>query len=78
MFFTRAAIFIAYLLFVLGSIRVALGAFFAATAEDNAAAAGRFFAAATTGEAINEGTLAIFAGVCLGVLAEISKALQSK
>ena len=79
MFFTRAGHVIAWLLFGLGTIRCSLGflgAFGAESDEDMRAFAQYILAAETTGEAINEGMIAIFAAVCLGVLVEISRNLS--
>lgn len=75
MFFTRIGKVIAYLIFVLGILRVAmgfLGAFGSADIESNRAFASRYLSAATTGEAINEGMMYILLAVALGVLCEIS------
>lgn len=74
MFFTRIASVLAHLAFWLGCARLAAGAFIAATTPDmaaNAAAARRYLAAASSGEAINGALVMIVAGVVLGVLAEI-------
>ena len=76
MFFTRIGQIIAWILFVLGTLRCGLGflgAFGTETAEDMRAFAKHILAAETTGEAINEGMIAIFAAVCLGILVEISR-----
>ena len=75
MFFTRIGKMIAHLMFWLGIARVALGfigASGSADIESSRAFASRYLAAATTGEAINEGMMRILLAVALGVLCEIS------
>lgn len=75
MFFTRIGKVIAHLLFWLGLLRVATGflvAFSAADVESNRAAAHRYLAAVSSGEAIDEGMKYILLAVALGVLCEIS------
>ncbi len=81
MFFSKAAKIVAYLMFALGVLRVAMGfllAFGTETMADNQAAASRYLSASSTGEAINEGTIAIVAAIVLGVLAEISSNIHRK
>ena len=75
MFFTRIGKVIAHLIFWLGLLRVAMGFFVAFGTdgmESNRAAASRYLAAATSGEAITEGMMYILLAVALGVLCEIS------
>jgi hypothetical protein len=75
MFFTRIGKILAHLMFWLGLLRVAMGFLFALGTPDmesNRAAARHFLSAATTGEAINEGMIAILVAVALGILVEIS------
>lgn len=75
MFFTKIGKILAHLMFWLGLLRVAMGFLFAFGAPDmesNRAAARHFLSAATTGEAINEGMIAILIAVALGILVEIS------
>ena len=78
MFFTRFGAVIAWILVGLGSLRTGLGFYLAFTAQDNGAAARTYLAAKNTGEAINEGLLAIFAGVVVGILVEISNSLDEE
>lgn len=78
MVITKIGSVIAWVLLVLGAFRVTLGFLVAFGADDNEAASRALFAAANTGEAINEGTLAIIAGVALGILAEISKSVAQR
>lgn len=76
MFFTKTARIVAFLMFGLGVLRLAMGAILAFgtdTMADNQAAARHILAASNTGEAINEGMLYIFAAIALGVLSEISR-----
>jgi hypothetical protein len=80
MFFTKIGKILAHLMFWLGLLRVAMGFLFALGAPDmesNRAAARHFLSAATTGEAINEGMIAILVGVAFGILAEISARLSA-
>lgn len=75
MFFTKIGKILAHLLFWLGLLRVGMGFLFAVGTpdmENNRAAARHFLGAANTGEAINEGMIAILVGIALGILAEIS------
>lgn len=75
MFFTRTGKVIAHIVFWLGALRLGLGAFGAfatANMENNRAFAGRYLAAETTGEAINEAMIYILVAVALGILSEIS------
>lgn len=75
MFFTKVGKVLAYIIFALGVLRVALGlliAFGAHSMSDNAAAARQYLGASNTGEAINEATIYILVAVALGVLCEIS------
>lgn len=75
MFFTRIGKAIAHLIFWFSTFRVALGlvgAYLSPDQESNRAFAGRYLAAATTGEAINQGLTYILFALALGVLTEIS------
>ncbi|MBW9053477.1 hypothetical protein [Rhizobium mesosinicum] len=75
MFFTRVGKIIAHVIFWVGVIRVGTGfliAFGAPDMESNALASRRYLAAATSGEAINEGGIAILLAVVIGVLCEIN------
>ena len=66
---------IAHLMLWLGLLRVGMGLLVAsgtADMESNQAAARRYLAAATSGEAINEGLMYIVFGVSLGVLCQIA------
>jgi hypothetical protein len=76
--FTRIGSVIAWVLVALGAFRTALGFLLAFGADDSEAAARALLAAANTGEAINEGMLAILAGVVVGVLVEISKSVAQQ
>ena len=75
MFFVWTGRVIAHLMFRLGLLRVGMGFLVAsgtADMESNQAAARRYLAAATSGEAINEGMMYIVFGVSLGVLCQIA------
>lgn len=75
MFFTRIGKIVAHLLLWLGVFRVGMGfviAYGTPDMESNRLAARNYLAAATTGEAINEGMISILAAIALGVLCEIS------
>ncbi|WP_221116463.1 hypothetical protein [Rhizobium sp. NZLR1b] len=79
MFFTRVGKIIAHLIFWLGIFRVGIGvvvAFGTPDMESNAHASRIFLAAATSGEAINEGSIGILLAVAIGVLCEISSKSQ--
>jgi len=76
MFFIRFGSVIAWICTVLGILKTALGFFLAfktESAEQMKAAAREYLAAATTGEAINEGMFMIAFGVLTGVLVQIAK-----
>ena len=76
MFFVRFGSFIAWFCTILGSIRVILGflvAYNSISNEQMREAAQHYLAAATTGEAINEGMLMVAFGVALGLLVVIAK-----
>lgn len=77
MTFTSFGRTIAIIAVVLGMIRIGMGLLFGFS-YDSQTAARSVLGAATTGEAINEGMYAVLFGVVLGVLADISRALQSK
>lgn len=75
MFFVRIGKVIAHLMFWLGLLRVGMGslvAFGTADMESNHAASSRYLAAATSGEAINEGMIYVLLAVTLGVLCQIA------
>lgn len=75
MFFTRIGKIIAHIIFWAGVFRVGTGFFIAfgtADMESNALASRRYLAAATSGEAINEGGIGILLAVVIGVLCEIN------
>jgi hypothetical protein len=75
MFFTRIGMIIAHLVFWFSAFRLGMGFLFAFGApdmENNRIAARRYLGTETTGEAINEATLALVLAVALGVLCEIS------
>ncbi len=78
MFFTRFGFWIASLLVVLGVLRVTTSHFFAFGSDDPEQAARHILAAASTGQAINEGMRAILGGVVLGILAEISQNIRKR
>ncbi|KUJ79952.1 hypothetical protein [Ruegeria profundi] len=67
--------FIAWALIALGGLRTAMGFYvaFAFTAEQNTAAAKRYLARASSGEAINDGMIMLVVGVALGLLTKIAK-----
>lgn len=76
MFFIRFGSVIAWICTILGALRTAFGFFLAYTTEtpeQMKAAAREYLAAATTGEAINEGMFMIAFGVLTGVLVQIAK-----
>jgi hypothetical protein len=66
---------VAWTLVVFGAIRTALALLFAfgVSNEDNAFVAARYFAAANTGEAIDESLVMFTAGVVIGLLVQIAK-----
>jgi len=81
MFFTKTARIIAFLVFGLAVLRVAIAlivAFGTDTLADNQAAARYFLGAANTGEVIDGAMLYIFVAVTLGVLSEISRNTASR
>lgn len=81
MFFTRIAAIIAWILFVLGAFRAILAFIIAVGTDDltdNAIASRRYFGTENTGAAIDEGMMILAVGVVLGVLVEISRAVNTK
>ena len=75
MFMIRLGSFFAWALIALGGIRVVLGLLIAFGTDpgDNTEAAQILLASANTGEAIDEGFLAILAGIVVGLLTTIAK-----
>ena len=71
----RLGSIIAWVLTVLGLLRISLGlaVAFGTTAESNSVFAERYLAAANTGEAINEGMVMLGIGVVIGLLATIAR-----
>jgi hypothetical protein len=75
MFFTWVGTILAWLGFVLGSIRIGAAVYLAYT--DQAATLGRrYFGNASTGEVINESCLVILVALALGVLTDISRSAR--
>jgi hypothetical protein len=75
MFFTRIGKVIAQIMLALGILRIAMGLFVAFATPDmesNGEASADILAAASSGEAIDEGIKWVFFSVALGVLCEIS------
>jgi hypothetical protein len=75
MFFTRIGKVFAHLIFWLGLFRVAMGFFVvfgSADMESSRALASNIFGGKTTGQAIDQGFIAVVLAVALGVLCEIS------
>ncbi len=78
MIFTKLGLFIAWLAFCFGVLRVGMGFLGAVGADDGYAFAQRYLATNTTGEAINQGTYMVIFAVVLGILIEISKSLAAR
>ena len=76
MVFTKAGRVIAWLLVIVGGLRIAMG--FAVAFMGDQALAPRYLATSTTGEAINRGMLLFLIGVSLGMVAEISRSVAAK
>ena len=78
MFFIRCGGAIAWVLVLLGLIRIALGFFVAFSTNDAEVplAAARYLALATSGEAINEGMMTFAAGIVMGLLVQIAKGVK--
>ena len=76
MFFTKLGRVIAWLLVIVGSLRVAQG--FAIAFTTGQAMAPRYLGSKTTGEAIDAGLLYILIGVVVGIVAEISRSIAAK
>lgn len=80
MFFIRAGFAIAWFAVVLGGLRVAMGfaVAFGTAPTDKATASRVFLGSATTGEAIDQGTLLFASGIVIGLLAVIARALHDQ
>ena len=80
MFFTKLGRVLAWAMFVFGVFKVALGFAIASIddAQEKASAIARYLGSGTTGHAIDQGQLGIFAAIALGILAEISIAINRK
>jgi len=77
--FTRIGRLVAYLAVALGALRIGLGFYVALNTETlaaNAELSARYLAAASSGEAINEGLRLFVFGVFAGVAVEISTSLK--
>jgi hypothetical protein len=75
MFFTRIGMIIAHLVFWFSALRLGIAfllAFGTPDMENNRIAARQYLGTETTGEAINEASLALVLAVALGVLCETS------
>jgi hypothetical protein len=77
MFFTKLGRVLAWLAFVGGAVRLAMG-FLVASSGNHAALAPRYLGSSTSGEAIDQGIMVLVFGVALGILVEISRTLQSR
>lgn len=73
MFFTSIGRVVAYLMVVLGALRVLMGVMVASTGDVESA---RYLGSATTGEAIDRGLIAIGLGISLGVFTDISRSVR--
>ena len=80
MFFIRLGSFVAWALVVLGSIRVLFGLLiaFGTSAADKAVAERNILGSATSGEAIDQGLIALVAGVVIGLLVRITTNTNEK
>jgi hypothetical protein len=75
MFFTKIGTALAYIGFVLGVMRVGLGAYVAFGSADmasNSAASQRYLASFNSGQAMDKGMVMILIAVAFGILCEIS------
>ncbi len=77
MIFTKLCRIIAFLAVAFGVLRLGMGIYLATTYEPGTDLS-LFIGRRTTGQVIDEGLLAIVAGIVLGTLSDISRALQSK
>lgn len=75
MFFAKICRLFAYVLLVLGCLKVSLG-FFGASMENHRAFARRYLGTETTGEAIDEGLYTIVVAVGFGIAWELLKRLR--
>ena len=75
MTFTAAGRFIAKLAIILAVLRIAIAVFVTLT-EDPGSAAARYLGPGSTGQVIDEAIYVIVFAICLGVLTDISRALQ--
>ena len=80
MFFIRLGSFVAWALVVLGSIRVLFGLLiaFGTSAADKAVAERNILGSSTSGEAIDQGLIALVAGVVIGLLVRITTNTNEK
>lgn len=76
MFFTRIGGIVAWLAFVVGALRVAMG-LFVAFSESREELAPYFLGSRTSGEAIDRGLMVLVFGIGLGILVEISRSVRS-
>ena len=75
MTFTSTGRFIAKLAIVLAVLRIAIAAYVTTTSDPSSAAA-RYLGAGSTGQVIDEAIYVIIFAICLGVLTDISRAVQ--
>jgi hypothetical protein len=79
MFFTKLGKIIAWLVFVISSVRVTIAVGVAtgtSTMADNAAASARYLGTSSSGEAINQILIVLLASIALGILCEISSGVR--
>ncbi|HWJ89037.1 MAG TPA: hypothetical protein VNS12_13290 [Pelagibacterium sp.] len=76
--FLRLGSLIAWLALILGTLRVGIGFFVASIddAESRAAMASRYLGSASSGEAIDQGLVAVVFGVVLGILVKIGRSVS--
>lgn len=77
MIFTKLCRILAFLVVGFGLIRLGMGVYLATTFEAGADLS-PFIGRRTTGQVIDQGLYAILAGIVLGTLADISRAVQSR
>lgn len=77
MIYTQIGGVIALVASALGAIKAFIG-FSIAPYENYEVLARRYFGAQNSGEVINEGMMLLVFGMCLGILTEISRSLQSR
>jgi len=75
MTFTTAGRFIAKLVIVLAVVRIAI-AMIVTMSQEPGSAAVRYLGPGSTGQVIDEAIYAIIFAICLGVLTDISRAVQ--